>query len=156
MAGSAISSTRLYFPGFAGIYRAIQPLGYALMRFACGAVIVPHGYFKLFGSVAPLIAKNVLTPMGFMAPLAWVYWLGILELIGGAMLALGLFTRPVALMLAVEFAIITFGWLLPHGYFFTAPAGGYEFTLLLLILYVGILFRGSGNWALDRVIGLEF
>lgn len=156
MSDAAESRVRLYLPGLAGLYRGLEPLGYALMRFVCGAVVIPHGFAKLFGGLAPIVAQHVLTPLGFPVPLALAYGLGLLEFLGGAMLALGLFTRPLALLFAIEFAVITFAWQLPHGYYFTAPGGGYEFPLLLLLLYVGILFRGSGACALDRLIGREF
>jgi uncharacterized membrane protein YphA (DoxX/SURF4 family) len=54
------------------------------------------------------------------------YGLGIVQLLGGAALALGLLTRPIALLFAIEmiFSVILH---YPHGYTFAAPGGGYEF-----------------------------
>src|SRR5512136_99983 len=107
MAGT-IDTNRLMFPGLAGLYESLAPYSYAIIRFAAGAVVIYHGYMKLFGGFAGPVAQNVLTPLGFPAPLAWAYFLGVLELFGGALLALGLFTRPLALAFAIQFAIITY------------------------------------------------
>ncbi|HKW52942.1 MAG TPA: hypothetical protein VJO12_04560 [Stellaceae bacterium] len=68
-----IDSRRLVFPGLAALYRQAPPHAYTLVRFAAGAVMLPHGIPKLFGSFAPVLAKNVLAPLGFPAPLAVAY-----------------------------------------------------------------------------------
>lgn len=158
MAGNAegqIDRSRLIIPGLLGLYQSIAPYGYAIIRFAAGAVVVYHGYAKLFGGFAEPVAKNVLTPLGFSPPLAWAYFLGILECFGGISLALGFLTRPIALMLTVELVIVTY-WLSGNGYFFTSPRGGWEFPLLLTLLYAGIFFHGAGRCSIDRMIGKEF
>lgn len=85
------------------------------------------------------------------------YGIGALEFIGGACLALGLFTRLIAALFAIEFAVITFGATFKNGFFFTAPnGGGYEYPLLVLVLMIAIAIRGSGRCALDQLIGKEF
>ena len=81
---------------------------------------------KLFGGFAGPVAQNVLTPLGFPRPLAWAYFLGVLEFFGGAALAVGFLTRPLALMFAVQMAIVTY-WHAGNGYFFSSPRGGWEF-----------------------------
>jgi uncharacterized membrane protein YphA (DoxX/SURF4 family) len=43
-----------------------------------------------------------------------------------------------------------------HGYGFAASGGGYEFPLIMLLLYVAIFFRGAERCSLDRAIGKEF
>lgn len=150
------AAPRLYIPGLAGLYAGLQPYGYPVMRFAAGAILLPHGWGKLFGPAAAGTALHLLGPWGFPAPLAWAYFLGALEFFGGGMLALGLFTRPIAAMLAVEFVIITFGVSFWHGFAFSATGGGYEYPLVLLALYVGIFMRGSDRCSIDRMIGREF
>jgi putative oxidoreductase len=144
------AAPRLYIPGLAGLYTGLQPYGYPVMRFAAGATLIPHGWAKLFGPLAATIATHIFTPWGFPAPLALAYFIGVLEVVGGAMLALGLFTRIIAAMLVVEFAVITFAVLLPQGF------GRYEFSLVMLVMYIGILMRGSDRCSLDRMIGREF
>lgn len=150
------SETKLIIPGLAGLYETWAPRGYALIRFGTGAILVYHGYFKLFHGVAPIVAEKILMPLGFPAPLAFAYWLGILEFVGGALLAIGLWTRPIALMFAVEMAIAAFGWHMKNGFFFSSPGGGFEYPFLLMILSVGFLLHGSGRCSVDRWLGKEF
>ena len=148
--------TKLIIPGLGGIYDALGPWMYAFVRFCFGAMMMVHGYFKLFAGGTTGLAEHLLGPMGFPAPLAWAYFLGILEFFGCAALAVGLLTRPIALMLAVEMAIITFGVHFTRGFAFTSPGGGYEYPLLLLILSIAFLFRGGGRYSIDHTIGKEF
>jgi putative oxidoreductase len=155
MSTGQIDSGRLIFPGLAGLYQSIAPYSYALIRFVAGAILVFHGYNKLFGGIIGMVAQNVVTPMGLPDPLAWAYFIGILEFFGGIALAVGFLTRPIALLLVVEFIVITF-WHLGNGYNFTSPKGGYEYPLLLLIVCVAIFFRGGGRCSIDRMIGKEF
>jgi putative oxidoreductase len=149
-----IDKTRLIWPGLAPLYESIAPYSYALIRFGAGAVVFYHGFAKLFRGLAPAVADGFAT-MGFPMSEALAYGLGILQLVGGAALAVGLLTRPMALLFAIEmfFSVILH---YPHGYTFAAPNGGYEFPLIMLLLYVAIFFRGAGRCSLDRKIGQEF
>jgi putative oxidoreductase len=156
MAQQNVDGGRLYWPGLAGFYASAAPWGYPIIRFIAGVIVMAHGYMKLFHGAAGPVAANVLTPLGFPVPIVWAYFLGILEFFGAALMAIGLFTRPIALMLAVEMAIVTFAWHFGNGYFFSAPRGGYEYPLLLTILYFGIFLRGGGEHSLDGAIGKEF
>jgi len=158
MAGNSdgqIDGTRLIIPGLAGLYQSVAPYSYAIIRFIAGAILIYHGYNKLFGGIINGVAQNVVTPMGLPDPLAWAYFLGILECFGGALLAIGFLTRPIALMLVVEFIIITY-WHFGNGYGFSSPKGGFEYPLVLLVLYIAIFFRGAGRCSIDRAIGKEF
>jgi len=150
-----IDRKRLIIPALGDLYDAIAPYSYAIIRFVAGAVVIYHGYMKLFAGFAAPVAQNILTPLGFPMPHAWAYFLGILEFFGGAALALGFLTRPLALMFTVQFAIITY-WHSGNGYFFSAPRGGWEFPLLMTLIYAAIFFRGAGRCAIDRMVGKEF
>jgi putative oxidoreductase len=153
MAGS-VDTNRLVFPGLSGLYEAISPYSYAIIRCAAGLIVVYHGYMKLLGGMAGPIAHNVLAPLGLPMPLVWAYFLGALEFFGGIMLAIGLFTRPIALMFTIQMAVVLY-WHSGNGYFFTSPRGGWEYPLLLVVLYFAIFFRGGGRCAIDRKIGRE-
>jgi putative oxidoreductase len=150
-----IDSTRLIFPALAGLYQSVAPYSYAMIRFIAGVILIFHGYNKLFGGGIQGVADHVVTPLGLPMPLAWAYFLGILECFGGAALAIGFLTRPIALMLTIEFIVIAF-WHYGNGYAFSSPHGGYEFPLVLLVLYAAIFFRGAGRCSIDRMIGKEF
>jgi putative oxidoreductase len=150
-----VDSSRLIFPGLAGLYQSISPYSYAMIRFIAGAILVLHGYNKLFNGGVQGVADHVVTVLGLPMPLAWAYFLGILECFGGAALAVGFLTRPIALMLTIEFIIITL-WHSGNGYVFSSPHGGYEYPLVLLVVYAAIFFRGAGRCSIDRMIGKEF
>jgi putative oxidoreductase len=150
-----IDSNRLIFPGLAGFYQSIAPYSYAIVRFIAGAILVYHGYNKLFGGIINGVAQNVVVPLGLPVPMAWAYFLGLLEFFGGIALAVGFLTRPIALLLVIEFIIITW-WHGGNGYSFSSPKGGYEYPLLLLVVYFAIFFRGAGRCSIDHMIGKEF
>jgi putative oxidoreductase len=74
----------------------------------------------------------------------------IVELVGTILITLGLFTRPVALLVVVEFLVIVkshaaAGW----------SGAGAEFPFLWLIVFVVILLRGGGPYSLDARLGRE-
>jgi putative oxidoreductase len=154
-----VDSTRLIFPGLAGFYQSVAPYSYAIIRFCAGAILIYHGYVKLFGNseacTTACVAQHVTAPMGLPHPLAWAYFISLLEFVGGALLAIGFLTRPIALMLTVEFIIITY-WHHANGYAFSSPHGGFEYPLLLTLVYAAIFFRGAGRCSVDRMIGREF
>ncbi len=150
-----VDTRRLIIPGLAGLHEALAPIGYALMRFSTGAIVIYHGYAKLFTGFAPMVAKNILTPLGVPAPEIVAYGLGALEFFGGAALAIGLLTRPIALLFVIELAVATY-WHSGNGYFFASPHGGWEYPLLLTLLNLGILLGGGGRCSADQAIGREF
>ncbi len=144
----------MIWPELAAFYESIAPYSYALIRFGAGAVFMYHGYGKLFLGFSPAVAKDALAPMGVPMPEVLAYGLGVFQFFGGAALALGLFTRPIALLLAIEMILMVI-WHYPSGYFFQAAGGGYEFPLIMLLIYVAVFFRGAGRCSFDRLIGKE-
>ena len=72
-----------------------------MLRFALGAIFLTHGYPKLVRPNPEM--QHMFAQHGL--PAQFVYVAGILECFGGALLALGLFTRPAALLLAIEMAV---------------------------------------------------
>jgi putative oxidoreductase len=146
---------RLYLPGMAKTYDGLRPLAWPMLRIATGLIMVPHGIPKLFGSFAPLLAKNVLAPLGFPAPLAVAYFLGALEIFGGVLLAAGFLTRLVALMFVVETAIIFVFVSLPKGWIYSVPGGGAEYPGLLFVLFLALVFRGAGAFSVDAALRWE-
>jgi putative oxidoreductase len=142
---------RLIFPGLQGFYDALAPYMYPLFRFAVGAMVIPHGYMKFMGGaekVAPGMAR-----LGFEPAILFAYFIIFLEMIGGACVAVGLFTRVIAAALAIEFAVITFGVHLPLGWF-VAQRGG-EYPLMWGIFLFCVALRGGGNLSVDKAIGKE-
>ena len=154
MTAGIVDKKRLIFPGLAGLYEVFSPASYSFMRFATGAVLLPHGIQKIMlGSavnLAPLIDKQ----MGVPYPLMWAYLAVFTESVVAACLAIGLFTPLAAFILAVYMGIIVFFFQAQFGYFWTAR--GYEYALLWCLLSIGIFFRGGGRYSVDRLLGKEF
>ncbi len=146
-----VDPRRLIFPKLAGLYRAVSPYSYALMRFSTGAVLFPHGVQKVFSGRPVEGASIAAHGLPFATTLA--YLVIITEFAAAACLAIGLFTRLAAVMIWIEMFVIITVWQWPNGYFWNNK--GYEFALLWLLLCTAIFFRGGGRYSLDRLIGKE-
>jgi putative oxidoreductase len=68
---------------------------------------------------------------------------------------LGLLTRIVGAMIAIEFLVITFVAHFHNGFGFSNPGGGWEYPLLWGLVIFAISLRGGGPYSLDRMIGRE-
>lgn len=153
MTTGIIDRKRLIFPGLTGLYETFSPASYSFMRFAAGAVLVPHGIQKLMHGTAFALAPVIEKKMGVPAPLVWA-WLAVLaESVAAICLAIGLFTRLAALIVWIEMSVIIVFFQWQYGYFWTAK--GIEYALLWWLLCIGIFFRGGGRYSVDRWIGRE-
>ncbi len=119
------------------------PYALAILRIVSALIFMEHGSQKLFGFPAP--------PEG-LPPAMSLFWIGgILELAGGALLLLGLFTRPVAFVLSGEIAVAY--WM------FHAPASAYpvlnagDAAILYTFVFLLLVFAGPGAWSLDGALG---
>jgi putative oxidoreductase len=144
---------RLIFPALAGLYERFSPFSYSFMRFATGAVLVPHGIQKILTVPISRFAPNIAAKgLPFAEALAYLTYFA--ESVAAACLALGLFTRAAAAMIGIEMLVIIFVFQWQFGYFWTAR--GYEYALLWLLLCIAIFFKGGGRYSIDRIIGKEF
>jgi len=143
-----VSATQKFIPALAW-YRPFEPLAYAFIRFCTGALIVPHGIDRLFysGSHAEL--------GGFLASIP-ASAIGAFELVGGAFVALGLLTRPIALLFAIEWAGIAFAVPTPSGTSWVMAGESLHFPTWVAALCVAFVLRGGGYYSLDRLMGKEF
>jgi putative oxidoreductase len=143
--------TRLLIPALQPFYDKAVPLSYTLIRITAGLMLLPHGIPKLFTQGVSAFAAAGLARRGIepALPLAWVIVFN--ETLGGIMLALGLFTRFVAAMIAFEMLVIVwaywpkFGWTLP----------GYEYALMWGLICFALALGGGGPYSLDRKLGRE-
>lgn len=116
----------------------------SVLRVVTGALFVEHGTQKLF---------NI--PAGQMAPppfhlLSQTGIAGTLETFGGLAIVLGLFTRPVAFLLAGEMAVAYFKVHFPRS-FFPIRNGG-DNVVLFCFVYLYLMLAGGGAWSIDRLI----
>ena len=132
----------------------LPPIGYALARVWFALLILPSGYEKVFADGATRIAAGNVLKTGFYPPLFWAWVVALLEFVGMILLALGLGTRVVAFMMAIELGVIVVAIQMPNGYFWTSR--GTEFALVLFLVCLAFVFGGGGRYSLDRKLGREF
>jgi putative oxidoreductase len=107
-------------------------------------LFMAHGTAKLLGFPA---TEMFATPPE-VGTLIWIA--GVLELVGGALLALGLFTRPVAFVLSGEMA---FAYFLGHAPQAAFPVqNGGDAPILFCFVFLYIAAAGGGPWSLDSVL----
>jgi putative oxidoreductase len=117
----------------------------SVLRIVVGLVLLQYGLAKLFGWPAVKMFED----------LKWLSLFGIagmFELVGGTLLILGLFTRPVAFILSGEMAAAYFIEHLPIGFFPILSEGDLAVTLCFTFLYLSL--AGGGPWSLDAVLRL--
>ena len=150
---AANDRTKLIFPALGGLYQRFSPFSYAFMRFATGAVLVPHGVQKILNTpIAKFVPNIAAKGLPFAEALAYLTYFA--ESAAAACLAIGLLTRIAAAMIGIEMLVIVFFFQWQFGYFWTAR--GYEYALLWLLLCTAIFFKGGGRYSIDRIIGKEF
>src|SRR5581483_5488854 len=146
-----------------GLYAVLTPWSETLLRVAVGLALVPHGLRMTFGFFpnTGLPVRNLtmlaeqLDRDGWRPGRFWAPAISATELVGGPMLALGLFTRPVALAIVVFLLVSNIERWRVGGYFWNTK--GLEYTLLWTIAAFYFLIHGGGAWSLDRLlIGREF
>ena len=144
---------KLVFPGLARLYQRFSPFSYAFMRFATGAILLPHGIQKVLNVPVAKFAPNIAAKgLPFAEALAYLTYFA--ESVAAACLAIGLLTRVAAAVIGIEMLVIVFVFQWQFGYFWTAR--GYEYALLWLLLCIAIFFKGGGRYSIDRIIGKEF
>jgi putative oxidoreductase len=116
----------------------------AVLRIVSGVVFVSAGTMKLFGyppSPQPIPPFDPMSQLGLAA---------LLETFGGLAIVLGLFTRPVAFVLAGEMAVAYFQAHFPTSIFPTVNGGMAAVLYCFLFLY--LTFAGAGAWSIDEMI----
>lgn len=130
-----------------------ESLGLTLVRLALGIVFVISGVGKLFGiGPKPLPIADFAGLLGQLrlpAPTLLALFVAGVELVGGALLIVGLGTRIVGLALAIDMAVATVLVHLPDGF------DEYEYTLVLTICAVALVLGGPGVLSVDRWIDLR-
>ncbi len=116
----------------------------SVLRIVAAFLFVAHGTQKLFGF--PAAGPNAPVPLISLLGVA-----GTLETGGGTLLLLGLFTRPVAFLLAGEMAVAYFLRHAPHGFWPLLNRG--ELPVLFCFLYLYLAAAGGGPWSLEALQG---
>jgi putative oxidoreductase len=111
---------------------------YALLRIVAGFLFFQHGLPKLFGGFGSKGPVELTSQMGLA---------GVIEVFGGAAIALGLFTSPIAFIASGEMAVAYFQAHVPRG-FWPIENGG-ELAALYCFVFLYFAAAGSGKWSLD-------
>ena len=110
------------------------------MRLVAGFLFFEHGGQKLFG----WFGADHTVPIKSLMGLA-----GALEFLGGILIVLGLFTRPVAFLLSGEMAVAYFKAHAPHGIWPVANKG--ELAVLYCFVFLYLCIAGAGPFSLDAI-----
>lgn len=111
----------------------------SVLRIMAALLFMAHGTMKLFGfpdSGRP--GPELFSLMGFA---------GTLEVVGGALLVIGLFTRPVAFILSGMMAVAYFMAHAPQG--FHPIQNGGESAVLFCFVFLYLVAAGAGSWSVD-------
>jgi putative oxidoreductase len=124
-----------------GLPTAWAPRLLSLLRIVSALIFLVHGAQKLLG-FPPMPPGSPMPP-----PLSLIWVGGVLELFGGLILLIGLFTRPVAFILAGEMAVAYWMFHAPKG-LFPALNGG-DAAILYCFVFLYIAAAGPGPWSVD-------
>jgi putative oxidoreductase len=157
------SVTPLIIPQFGGLYQTLAPWTEVLLRLSVGLALVPHGLRNTFGFWPSTgVRSHNLTQLaqqldedGYRPGKFWAPAISITQLVGGPLLALGLFTRPAALAILIFLIVSNYERWRVGGYFWNKL--GLEYTLMWTLGALYFLVHGGGAISLDHLrIGREF
>lgn len=118
-----------------------SPYALAVLRIVVAVIFMLHGTQKLFGFPAP--------PQSGLPPLLSLLGVGaVLELLGGLLILIGLFTRPVALLLAGEMAVAYWMFHAPRSLYPVLNGG--DAAILYCFVFLLFVFTGPGALSADK------
>lgn len=118
---------------------AWAPRVLSVLRIVTALIFMEHGTFKILGFPSTGEPGPDLSSLPGIA--------GFFELIGGALLAIGLFTRPVAFVLSGVMAVAYFTAHAPNGFF--PMLNGGDAAILYCFVFFYFVFAGPGPWSVD-------
>jgi putative oxidoreductase len=130
---------------------SLNELGLTFIRIYVGLMFVPHfGSHILGGPFQFKIYTLYFESLGIQMPAMQVALAGSIELICAIGLALGLFTRPVALLGSVYLLMsMLLGGHFQIGYVWALPEGGYEFGVFWAVMIAVFALLGGGRYSVD-------
>ncbi|WBU54628.1 DoxX family protein [Paracoccus sp. SCSIO 75233] len=124
---------------------ALAPQMRSVLRMVSAAVFFAHGSQKIIGFPA--------SDRAFPEIFSRFWFAGVLELIGGALLFVGLFSRPVAFVLS---GLMAFAYWMAHAPRHWVPAlNGGDAAILFCFIFLYLVFAGPGPWSLDARAGRD-
>lgn len=123
-------------------YSRWSPRMLSILRIVTALLFMEHGGQKLFAF--PPSQQGITFPLLSLLGVA-----GVLELFGGLVILLGLFTRPVAFILAGEMAVAYFMAHAPQGFWPVLNRG--ELAVLYCFVFLYLAVAGGGSWSVDHL-----
>jgi putative oxidoreductase len=144
------------------LYHALSPFAYALLRIVVGLALVPHGLRNTFGlfpnsGAVSLNLKELAAGLdqgGYRPGRFWAPAISLTQLLGGPLLAAGLFTRIVGIPIVLFLLVANIERWRVGRYFWNRL--GLEYTLMWTIAAFYILVNGGGLYSLDHLLGWDF
>jgi len=121
-----------------------SPRAHALLRIVAAYLFLLHGTSKLFK--VPHVAMFDNLQLMSLSGLA-----GVLEVVGGALLLLGLFTRPVAFVLSGQMAVAYFMAHASKGYAWAPLMNQGDAAVLYCFVFLFFAAAGAGAWSVDSM-----
>ena len=125
---------------------AFAPRVLSILRMMAALLFIQHGTMKLFGF--PMAG-----PGGVAAFPSMFFWVGLLELTGGLLILIGLFTRAAAFVLSGLMAVAYFMAHAPKSIYPLNNQG--ELAILLCFTFFYFVFAGPGPWSIDAARSAE-
>jgi len=125
--------------GMQNVFGRYSPYFYVLLRVIAGLAFAQHGAQKLFGVLGGT-AVELMSQMGLA---------GVIEFVGGILIAMGLFTSPIALLASGQMAVAYFLAHAPRG-FWPIQNGG-ELAVLYCFIFLYFAAAGSGKLSVDSI-----
>ena len=120
-----------------------RPYVLSIIRIIVALLFMEHGLQKLFAF--PSAGPADMT--------ALLYVQAVIEIVGGILILIGLFTRPVAFILCGDMAVAYFMAHFPRSFFPAANFG--DSAVLYCFIFLYQVFAGPGRWSLDHAAGME-
>ncbi len=127
------------------------------LRVATGLMLLAHGWVHLRRVRQGPGVANWFASLGMRQPALNAWVVTLVEIVGGAMLALGLLT-PLAAASVTGVALVA--WITNHwsaGFFvYNRPTEGWEYVMILTVLGIALGTLGAGEWSLDHALDIEW
>ena len=126
-------------------WRSYAPYLWSVLRIVAGFMFIQYGTMKLFAFPVGMPPNNATAVM-----FTQIWFGGVLEVVGGALILIGLFTRPVAFVLAGEMAVAYFQAHAPASFWVVINQGTPAVLYCFIFLYMSA--HGAGPWSVDALL----
>jgi len=131
----------IMMPAIDGFLATWSPRMLSILRIMIGLLFLEHGTSKYL--------SLPVSPSTGVAPVSLSGINGMIELVGGVLIVLGLFTRPVAFILAGDMAVAYFIAHAPRGFFPLLNVG--ELAIIYCFVFLYLAVAGGGVWSFDHL-----